>query len=175
MLFIDCTVQASVTTSNGYYTIDFYEDTLSGIENRWIFDLNVNDPDVPGDVEELFFDVMFFNPAINFSNSYNPDSPYYEFSIYAQSTSQLFPVISSDQLATPVGTTYLFYATPLLTEILDDELQPVMGSFGIRLENETFMFNGPVNFVAVPEPACGLFFIFGAWFLRRFSRVKRMR
>jgi hypothetical protein len=164
LLVLFCTpVYSSVTTTSGNFTLDFYEDMLSGIENRWIFEFTVNDPDGQGGIEDLFFDITFYNIAINFANAFNIENQFYAFSYLDPH----YPVISSNQLPTPVNTTYLFYATPLLAVVLDDKLWPVMGTFGIRLEDETVMINGPVDFTTVPEPACCLLFVFGSYFLYR--------
>ena len=61
----------SATTSDGVITLDFYEDTQSGIENRWILDFTVNDIDGPGGLEEIEFNLTFLNTAMDFNNLYN--------------------------------------------------------------------------------------------------------
>ncbi|MDX9703004.1 MAG: hypothetical protein RBU23_08170 [Candidatus Auribacterota bacterium] len=52
---------SAVSTSDGVITLDFYEDTQSGIENLWIIDFSFNDIDGPGGLEEIEFSLLFMN------------------------------------------------------------------------------------------------------------------
>jgi len=171
---------SAVTTSDGAITLDFYEDTQSGIDNRWILDFNANDFDGPGGVEEIAFELILWNTAINFDSQYNPNTDYYIFGSYATmpgpgNPSIMFPAIATDsgQLATPVETNYLFYATPDEDSYPQGtQYEPIIGNFYIRTNGEDLRLTGPVGFSAVPEPMTTALFAFGAFLLKFITKRK---
>ena len=160
----------SATTSDGAITLNFYEDTQSSIESRWILDFTVNGLGSLhiGNFEELTFSFQIYNGAMLYENVYNDiDTDYYNISGDIIST----PYIRTDfdDLPTLAGTEYTFYAMPR------EEGEPVIGNFTVNLYytknigsqmHEQLTLTGPVGFSAVPEPMSMLLFVFGAFFLR---------
>lgn len=171
---------SAVTTSSGSLTIDFYEDTLSGIANRWILDMTVNDIDGPGGIEELGFEIIMWNTSISFNNQYNSNTDYYIFGSYATmpgpgNPSIMYPSVVTDsgQLLTPVGTNYLFYVTPNEDYFPQGtQYEPIIGNFYIRSNGEDLQVNGPVGFAPVPEPISVALFAFGAFLLKFTTKRK---
>ncbi|MEW6534906.1 MAG: hypothetical protein AB1454_04695 [Candidatus Auribacterota bacterium] len=103
VLVLFCTpVYSSVTTADGLITLDYYEDTQSGIENRWVLDFSVND--IGGGVESILFNLRFYNSAVDFLNKYNQDTEYYTISHYVEST---MPVVLLPSIGTGL------YSSPL--------------------------------------------------------------
>ena len=167
----------SATTSDGAITLNFYEDTQSGIENRWILDMTLNDFDGPGGVEEVAFNLWIWTNRMSYENNYNPSSDYYVIGGYFPNpgSGYYIPAIATDSgsLYTPVGTNYLFYALPnedYLPEGTD--FVPIIGNFDIDVNGERIQFTGPVGFAPVPEPMSMVLFAFGAFLLKFITKRK---
>jgi len=166
----------SATTLDGLITLDFYEDTQSGIENRWILDMTVND--IGGGIESIKFETHpLSNMAMDYNNQYNSETEYYSIGYYSASTSLMLPMIASDYNKEwiPIETNFIFYAMPEM------EGDPIIGEFyqkifyGDNLGNtysSSLQLTGPVAFNAVPEPITMFLFVFGAFLLRIISRKK---
>jgi len=170
----------SATTSDGAITLDYYEDTQSGIENRWILDMTINDFDGPGGVEEMAFGLMFWNTFIDFDNQYNSNTDYYIFASYSTVPGPghpaiMFPTIGTDmgQLYTPVGTNYLFYSLPDEDSLPENTTYEfIIGEFSVDVNGERIQFTGPVGFAPVPEPMSMVLFAFGAFLLKFITKRK---
>jgi len=164
----------SATTSDGVITLDFYEDTLSGIENRWILDFTVND--IEGGVESLGFRMDMMNLVLNYDNEYNVfPTDYYDLMYISQSPSAMYQRISTNSSLTAVGSNYFFYAVSI------EEGEPVVDEFLINLaymtnlgmeKHESISLTGPIAFNAVPEPITMILFAFGAFLLKFISKKK---
>ena len=166
----------SATTTDGLITLDFYEDTQSDIENRWVLDFTIND--VGGGIQSLTFDMTFVNTAMDYNNQYNTNTAYYLISYMVQSPGSFLPRISSrppDYAPTPIDTIFTFYATPQSSGI------PILGEFYVETYyydnlgsdyHETLTLAGPIGFAPVPEPISTVLFAFGAFILKRFLKNK---
>lgn len=171
LLFLFCApVYSSVTTADGLITLDYYEDTQSGIENRWILDFSVND--IGGGVESILFNLRFYNPEIDFLNEYNQDTEYYTISHYVESTMPviLLPSIGSGLYSSPLPTNNEFtvFTTPLFQGLAQISDFFVYLSYMDNLGNqkgENFYLQGPIG-PAVPEPIGMLLFAFGAFLIK---------
>ena len=76
-ILLSTQVFSAVTTSDGVIKLDFYADSQSGIENRWILDMTINDVDGTGGLEEINFGLTFLNLSMDFDNQYNSYTEYY--------------------------------------------------------------------------------------------------
>ncbi|MEW6535485.1 MAG: hypothetical protein AB1454_07665 [Candidatus Auribacterota bacterium] len=170
LFFLCAPVYSSVTTADGLITLDYYEDTQSGIENRWILDFSVND--IGQGIDSVRFDLKLYNTQIDFVNAYNPSSSYYVIGYYEVSTMPVvyIPSIGTDtyQLATPINTDFSLYS---LTNFSGDAL---IGSFFVSLgytdnmgvkKGENFYLQGPIG-PAVPEPIGMVLFALGAFLMK---------
>ena len=170
MFMFSSQVFSSVTTSSGSLTLDFYEDTQSGIENRWILDVTINDYDGLGGAGAAYFDLLFRNTHMDFDNQYNSDTDYYVFGHQDGARGIEIPFIGLDPphtIPVPVGTNFLFYALPDGMNFQPNvEYEPIIGNFEIRANGEALLFSGPVGFSAVPEPMSMVLFVFGAFLLK---------
>ncbi|MCB1196594.1 hypothetical protein KDK77_10455, partial [bacterium] len=173
----------SATTLDGLITLDFFEDTQSGIENRWILDFTVND--VGGSIESFTFTLFFFNGIMDFHNSSNPGSILYEFSYLASGTipNVFTPILSTKTTANPVpiGTMFSLFLLPNPgLNSIPDEGEPVLDDFDVELHytdnlgqnhSQNLILNGPI-FFAVPEPISISLYSFGTLLLF-FMRKKK--
>ena len=174
--FLSPFVYCAVTTSDGAITLDFYEDTQSGIDNRWILDFTVNDIDGPGGLEEIYFNLEFLSVSMDYDNQYNQQST--DFYRIGHNFSGTIPIIEYPTIDSPmgspipVGTNLKFYAMPDIDFFpdYDDCYLPVMGTYYIRTttstNNETLYLFGPIGFDPVPEPMSMALFAFGVFFLK---------
>lgn len=161
---------SAVTTSDGAITLDLYEDTQSGIENRWILDFSVNDLGSPHPdyFADLSFSFQLSNGALLYENIYNDlDTIYYNISGDIISTPYIRTDI--DDLPTPAGTEYIFYGMPR------EEGDAIIGNFTVNLYytknigsevHEQLTLTGPIGFAPVPEPISMALFTFGAFLLK---------
>ena len=161
---------SAVTTTDGLVTLDFYEDTQSGIDNRWVLDFTMNDisPDILGG----WFELRFWDNAISFENEYNESSPYFYVSKFfptADFEDYVQDISSFGKPMIPVGTNFPIYGLPneLFYQTEGVELRPIIGTIDIVLNGENMQLTGPVGFAPVPEPISILLFAFGAFFLKR--------
>ncbi|MDX9702418.1 MAG: hypothetical protein RBU23_05155 [Candidatus Auribacterota bacterium] len=170
----------AVTTSDGVITLDFYEDTQSGIENRWILDFKVNDLG-NSDFEELNVNMYIWNLAMTYDNPFNVlQTDYYEIGTATQSVPPAnfitIPLIMLETEA-PDHSEFTFYATP------EDGIvgYPILGNFSIHLYysdgagnfyQDYLILNGPMGFAPVPEPMTTALFVFGAFFLQFITKRK---
>ncbi|MEW6534905.1 MAG: hypothetical protein AB1454_04690 [Candidatus Auribacterota bacterium] len=169
-LVLFCTpVYSSVTTADGLITLDYYEDTQSGIENRWILDFFVND--IGQGINSIKFELTFYNEEVDFSNIYNvQNTQYYSIGYYADIPNGIFPRIASDEQKSwvPVNTDFAFYTTDqFFGDPLIADFQIVLvhyDNFGNR-NDDHFVLQGPVG-PAVPEPMGMLLFAFGAFLIK---------
>ncbi|MEW6536792.1 MAG: hypothetical protein AB1454_14375 [Candidatus Auribacterota bacterium] len=158
-------VYSSVTTADGFITLDYYEDTQSGIENRWVLDFKVNE--LSGtQYTSVLFDMRFLNTAMDFDNIYNQNNDFYTFGHEDHFTYE-YPVISSHGvklIPTYAGTNYLFYSLP------EQQKELIIGNFSIDIyyidalgntNSELLRLSGPVGFTPVPEPVSMALFVFG--------------
>ncbi|MEW6535487.1 MAG: hypothetical protein AB1454_07675 [Candidatus Auribacterota bacterium] len=169
VLFFFCApVYSSVTTADGLITLDYYEDTQSGIENRWILDFSVND--VGQGIDSIKFRLVFYNEAVDFLNPYNQETEYYSIGYYSDLPNGIFPRITSTSQKSwiPVATDFTFYTTD---QFLGESL---IGNFFVSLgytdnmgieKGENFYLQGPIG-PAVPEPVGMLLFAFGAFLMK---------
>ncbi|MEW6534783.1 MAG: hypothetical protein AB1454_04060 [Candidatus Auribacterota bacterium] len=160
---------SSVTTADGLITLNYYEDTQSGIENRWILDFSVND--IGGGVDSIKFGLTFYNEEVDFLNAYNLTSTeYYNIGYYADIPNGIFPKIGSNaqKLWIPVNTDFTFYTT---NQFLGT---PLVADFFVSLsyvdnngisKGENFYLQGPIG-PAVPEPIGMFLFAFGAFLIK---------
>jgi|GEM_PF-1940943 len=175
---------SAVTTIDGAITLDFYEDTQSGIENRWIFDIKLND--IGGGVESIYFDIEIQNTGLNYLNTYT-EQLYTDPDVFSMVTTSFIPgdpfpftiPALNSLFERPVGVNYIFYSIPADSEgnpMINNfyDTIPIMGNFDIKLDyinnlginrTEQFNFSGPIAF-SVPEPACLSLFAFGAFYLK---------
>jgi len=181
LLFITIPSYSAVTTIDGLVTVDFYEDTQSGAENRWIFEIlyNYNSIFLHED-EKLYFEGVLKNKAITFQNEYN----FWETDYYIVDYT---PTITTDNKQTLAEITQYplirtnterlphFLNLSLYMTLSKDEI-PIFGNFEIDLfyetkfvsfKQETLSLYGPIGFAPVPEPISIFLFIFGAIFLRK--------
>ncbi|MEW6535185.1 MAG: hypothetical protein AB1454_06140 [Candidatus Auribacterota bacterium] len=169
LFFLCAPVYSSVTTADGLITLDYYEDTQSGIENRWILDFSVND--MGQGIDSIKFELTFYNEAVDFPSLYNVQkTQYYSIGYYADIPNGIFPSIGSDEqkLWIPLNTEFTFYTTnkfigePLLGEFYVNLVH--YDNFGTRNE-DGFYLQGPIG-PAVPEPMGMLLFAFGAFLIK---------
>jgi len=164
-----CNGYSAVTTIDGRISLDFYEDTQSGIANRWILDFTVNDVD--GGVEATSFNFEFLNVYMDFDNQYNVlNTQFYHIGHTLEDAIPFLeiPLISSN-MPVPVGTHFIFYALPDTRYMPDynDTYEPVIDYFPVRVRGDMLGLRGPVYFSApVPEPVGTSLFAFGAFLLR---------
>ncbi|MEW6535486.1 MAG: hypothetical protein AB1454_07670 [Candidatus Auribacterota bacterium] len=170
LFFLCAPVYSSVTTADGLITLDYYEDTQSGIENRWILDFSVND--IGGGVESIGFDLLLYNQEVDFLNPYNQNTDYYIIGYYTESTMPLvlLPTIPSGlySLPVPINTDFTFYTTnQFLGEPLINDFYiylSYVNNLGVE-KGEGFYLTGPVG-ATVPEPMGMLLFAFGAFLIK---------
>lgn len=183
-------IARAATTSDGFITLNFYEDTQSGIENRWILDFNVNDADGPGGIEGLTFTLSLGNPVMNYENEFNsnPTADYiissvpYPFPPAPGEPELLFPVIKS-QRTIPVDSQFIFYAVPQDYITLGQKGILLCDNFSLTVKHndnlgnsytENFEVYGPMGFMPIPEPVSISLFLFGAFFLEYIRRFKKI-
>jgi len=162
---------SAVTTIDGVITLDFYEDTESGISNRWILEFTMNNinPDIFGG----WFDMTFWDNTISFENEYNEASPYFTVSKYFPTSNFEEYVQNIDSVGKPmipVGTSFPIYGVPnkLFYQTEGIELTPIIGTIDITLNGDSLQLTGPIGFTVtpIPEPVGMSLFAFGAFLLR---------
>lgn len=168
------TTYPSVTTSDGLITLDYYEDTQSGIDNRWILDMTVNDVDGPGGIEAIKFSIEILNYFMSYENQYNQmETDYYDIGYMSSGSIPIvqLPFIASSQqkLPTPVNTLFAFYTLPEYEgNLMIDDFYVNLhytDNFNVR-KGEYLLLNGPIGAMSIPEPLSIALFGFGAILLK---------
>jgi len=169
VLFLFCApVYSSVTTADGLITLDYYEDTQSGIENRWILDFSVND--IVGNIDSVKFTLTFYNEEVDFLNEYNHTTEFYSIGYYDEAPHIAYPSITStpQKAWIPLNTDFVFYTTNQFMG------EPLLGEFYVNLihydnfgnpNEDGFYLQGPIG-TAVPEPIGMLLFALGAFLMK---------
>lgn len=162
----------AATTSDGLITLDFFEDTQSSIENRWILYFTVNGVDYIDYLSSV--EMIFENTVITFSNPFNTanDQLYSTGSLFVP-PNIFYPLINSIPNY-PTGTEITFYA--LLTQGGDE----IIGDFPVNVtyrdnlgqnHQDTLFLTGPID--TIPEPFSMALFVFGLLFIRLFIKSKK--